>query len=295
MQPIANAWLCQIDITSKCFMSCAYCSRYNRHLRADQRYDMNLEILEQALLSLKDWPTRLGIIGGEPMMHSQFQECCALIQKIIPREKIELMTSGGKNWFKYQELAKKTFSFISRNEHTAEQKRLCRHQRLTVAVKDVVKDEAYMNELIDDCWVQRSWCPTISPKGAFFCEIAAAQDFLWDGPGGYEIEPNWWKRIPEQFKDQRDRYCPNCGMCVPMERDSISCGKEKMSPTVLAKMVEHRNIRISDKYVEFFDRQFTVDEIETAKLMWVPGNYREDLFDDRHTPVKPGATVFRKG
>jgi hypothetical protein len=294
MNPIYTAWLCQIDITSKCFMSCLYCSRYNRHLRDDQRYDMPLDVFADALTSLAGWPSKIGIIGGEPLLHNHFEECCTLIQSKFPREKMALMTSGGPTWPKYNQIAVKTFGLVAYNQHTKEQQQCCRHQRLTVAVKDVIKDEQYMNELIDDCWVQRTWCPTISAKGAFFCEIAGAQDFVWDGPGGYPIELGWWVKTPEQFKDQRDRYCPNCGMCVPMERDLISCGIEKMSPTVYANMMRHSNIRIDDKHVELFDKQFTIDEVEAAKLTWYPGNYRGDRFADCDAPEGMGATIFRR-
>jgi hypothetical protein len=255
---------------------------------------MTLDVLDKALDSLKDWPTRIGIIGGEPLLHSQFAECCELIQSKFPPEKMGLWTSGGKAWPKYKGLAEQTFGFIAYNEHAPQQRKVCRHQRLTVAVKDVIKDEKYMGELIDDCWVQRTWCPTISMKGAFFCEVAGAQDMLWDGPGGYPIEPNWWRKTPEQFKDQRDRYCPNCGMCIPMERDLIECGIEKMSPSVFTKMHQHRNTRIDiGKHIEIYDKQMSIDEVETNKLTWYPGNYRGDSFEDDNCPEGRGSTVFR--
>jgi hypothetical protein len=55
----------------------------------------------------------------------------------------------------------------------------------------------------DNCWWQRLLgSPSITPKGAFFCEVAAAMDMLFDGPGGWKIEKDWWKRGPEGFGDQ---------------------------------------------------------------------------------------------
>jgi len=294
MRSIRRAWCCQIELTSKCSMSCLYCSRYSPHLRADQRYDMTLEVLEKALDSLKDWSKKIGIIGGEPILHSQFAECCKLIRSKIPREQIGLWTSGGKNWDKYKDLINDTFGFVPYNEHNPEQQKVCRHQRLTVAIKDVIPDEEYRKELISDCWVQRIWCPTISMKGAFFCEVAAAQDLLWDGPGGYDIEPNWWRRKPHHFQDQVDRYCPNCGMAIPMERDLIQCGIEKMSPTVYAKMVEHNNIRLDmGKNIELYNRQMSIDEVEKNKLVWYPGNYRGDRREDSRSCEGRGSTIFR--
>lgn len=294
MKPIWESWFCHIDVTSRCPMSCLYCSRYNRHLRKDQKCDMPLAIIEKSLDSLREWPAKIGIMGGEPILHNQFQEMCSLIQSKFPREKMGLWTSGGPNWAKYEPLAQQTFGFIAYNEHNPIQQAMCRHQRLTVAVKDVVKDTEYMNELIDDCWVQRIWCPTITSKGGFFCEIAAAQDWLWDGPGGYEIEQHWWKKAPNQFKDQVDRYCKNCGMCVPMERDLLGDGVEKMSPSVYKKMCTYRNANIEiGKNVEIFDKQLSIDEIETKKLSWYPGNYRGDHAEDGSNSEGMGSTKFR--
>jgi hypothetical protein len=254
---------------------------------------MSLEALGEALDSLKDWPTKIGIIGGEPILHHQFAECCALIQSKFPRQKMVLFTSGGRDWPRYKELARRTFGAIALNEHNLKQKKVCRHQRLTVAIRDIIKDEKYRNELIDDCWVQRLWSPMITMKGAFFCEVAASQDLLWDGPGGYPIEHNWWKRTPGQFKDQRDRYCENCGMCVPMDRDLIGGDIEQMSPSVYAKMREHRNAKIDlGERIEIYGKQLSVAEAETKKLDWYPANYRGDLREDRKATAGRGSTVF---
>ena len=292
MKPIYDAWFCQIDITTDCFMSCSYCSRYTKHLRDDQIINMSLDFLEKSLDSLKDWPTAIGIIGGEPLLHPQFEEICDLIQKKFPKEKMGLWTSGGKNW--NQEKIDQTFGFIAHNKHDADQKKVCRHQRSTIAIKDVIKDSVYMNELIDDCWVQRTWCPSINVKGAFFCEVAAAQDFLWDGPGGWPIESNWWKRTPLHFKDQRDRYCQNCGMCIPMERDLLQ-SVEKMSLTVYENMKQNNNKRIQiGKDVEIFEKKFGIDEIEKNKKTWFPGNYRGDKYEDCNSQEGRGSTFFRK-
>jgi hypothetical protein len=70
--------------------------------------------------------------------------------------------------------------------------------------------------LIDRCWIQELWSPSINPKGAFFCEIAAVFDLLFDGPGGYPVEKDWWKKEVAGFQDQRDRYCGMCSMPVPL-------------------------------------------------------------------------------
>ena len=68
-------------------------------------------------------------------------------------------------------------------------------------------DEVWL-PLRDKCWVQNEWSASITPKGAFFCEIAAALDMLFDGPGGWKIEPGWWRRTPEEFGDVPPEMIP---------------------------------------------------------------------------------------
>lgn len=281
MQPIFNAKTIQIDITNHCFHSCLYCSRYNRHLRPDQRTHMTLQQISTALDTLKIWPGNIGIIGGEPLLHPEFEQICALIRSKFSPSKMGLWTSGGVHWQRYQSCIRDTFEFIAYNEHNAEQLKTCKHQPLTIAIKDAVPDNELRNTLIDDCWVQRTWCPTINHYGAYFCEIAAAQDVLLnEGRNAWPVEPGWWKKIPNQFQDQVRQFCNNCGMPIPMARELILKKTEKFSPTTLKLFRDRRLMKISDNDIELFTHQFSKDEIINNIKTWTPGNYRGDLQDD---------------
>lgn len=281
MKPIQEAWCCQIDITNICPRDCLYCSRYNKHIRSDQRFFMDLDFFEKALWSLKEWPAIIGIIGGEPILHPKFEEICLMLQKKFPKEKLGLWTSGGPKYEQYQNIIKQTFNFTAYNEHNEHQKNTCKHQPITIAIKDIVKDKEYMKQLIDNCWVQKTWCPTISPKGAFFCEVAYAIDSILDGPGGYPVEPGWWKRKPKDFQDQIDRYCKYCGMAIPISREFIRTKIEKFSPANLELFKKHKLLRLSEQDTEIFDKILTIEEIENNKKTWDPGNYRGDIVKDK--------------
>jgi len=295
LRPMDKAWCCQIDVTTKCAKSCLYCSRYSKHIRPDQRLDMPLDQLEKALDSLRNWPTIVGIIGGEPLLYSKFEEMCELVRSKFPKSKLGFFTSCGKNWDKYKETIDRTFGLHAINEHNEHQQKKCRHQRLTVAVKDVIKEQSYMNELIDDCWFARNWCPSINVKGAFFCEMAASQDFLLGGPGGWPVDgiEEWWKKDPKEYAEQKNTYCKNCGMCIPMERDLISCGLEKVSPSFYKLMHDRNNSKIEiGTDIEIFDKTLTIDECEKNKLTWYPGNYRGDKKNDEKSSEGIGSTIF---
>lgn len=286
MKPIYEAWFCQIELTNLCAKECRYCTRFVRHLRKDQLFSMSLENLAAALDSLDGWPNRIGIIGGEPTLHPQFQDACMLLQRRYPRDKYGLWTSGGPRFERFRDLIDNTFGFISYNEHTIEQQQKCKHQPNTISVGDVVADAVLRKELIDNCRVQEKWCPSISPKGAFFCEIACSLDVVLDGPGGWPIEWGWWDKTPDQFQDQVDCYCHDCGMCVPLEREyAINFAdpwsaqqREKVSAGLLAKF-RARGLRKFDRCdIEVFGHSLTSDSIEAIRPGWCPENYREDIY-----------------
>ena len=286
MKPIWKAWLCQIDITNVCGRGCVYCSRYDRHIRKDQRYFMGLDFFEKAICSLEEFPGRIGIIGGEPIYHPQFKQMCLLLQEMLPKEKrqrIKIWISDGPLYRKkYKNLIAETFGGIaSFNEHSDFQEELQKHQPTTIAVGEAVEPGKYRDKLIDNCWVQRIWCPSITNKGAFFCEIAGALDMILDGPGGYPIEPTWWKRTPEEFQDQVERYCLYCGMPIPTERQFLKDKIERITPRLLDLFKSHNLPKLEEKNIELFNRKFTIAEMEGARPTWDPGNFRGDVREDK--------------
>ena len=283
MNPIYHAWVCQIDVTSKCGRACLYCSRYSRHLRPDQVKDMSLEKIEEALNSLKNWPNLIGIIGGEPVLHSNFIEMCALIRSKFPRNKVYLWTSGGPRYNEYLPTINETFSYIAFNPHDPAQKEVCKHQPLTVALSEVVEDKRIKDQLLNQCWVQKSWCPTINEHGSYFCEVAASQDLILNGgANAWPVVDGGWDKTPYDFQDQVSALCGNCGMTIPMQREFIKNKTEKFTPLLLAKFREAGLKKVDDSDVEIFDHKFTKEELAENIKSWYPGNYRGDIADDEN-------------
>jgi len=281
MIPIWEAWVCQIELTNVCSKDCIYCSRFVRHLRNDQKFFMDLKTLEKALDSLEGWENRIGIIGGEPTLHPNFEEVCRVLQKKHPKSKYGLWTTGGSKFKKYQTLINETFELISYNEHNNYQKETCQHQPITIAIRDVVKVQEIRDKLINECWVQKKWAPTISPKGTFFCEVAYAIDVILDGPGGWPIEQGWWRKKPNEFREQINQYCQYCGMPIPLERDYLVTNKEKISTGNLALFKAHNLQRISKQDITIFDKELSAEEMESVRSKWDPENYRGDITSDR--------------
>ena len=188
MQPITSSWAYLIDITYFCGRGCIYCTRSDRHM-GERRYHMTVEEVERAIVSYSPL-TPIGIIGGEPQQHPEFERICELIQTYYSIPFI-LFTSIPPSESKYGDLILKSFPFVPTHEHTKEQESQFTHQPMTIAIKDAVKDEKLREMLIDDCWLQRKWCPTITKDGAFFCETGASIARMM-GMDGWPVEPGWW-------------------------------------------------------------------------------------------------------
>lgn len=259
MKPIYKAWLIQIEITNACHLSCAHCTRAVSHVK--KPYFADLAFVEKALLSLQGWTRGVGCIGGEPTLHPDFPAICKLFRKYFPKRQCGLFTAGGKRYEEHKELIDETFGIITFNDHEMGGV----HQPMMIASKDVIKDDKLRDELIDKCWLQTVWSPSITPKGAFFCEVAATFDMLFNGPGGYPIEPGWWKRTVPEFRDQRDRYCTSCSIPIPMEKVSIDVPYEYVSISNFKKLEEAGSPLAKNGRLRVINDVYTAEDIERIK------------------------------
>jgi organic radical activating enzyme len=285
MRPIYKAWFCHIEVTNFCEKMCIYCSRWTRHLRDDQYYFSSLDEIEKALQTLipkkksaHPWPNRIGIQGGEPTLHPEFEQICELLLKYDVKARYGLWTYGGSKFQAYKPLIDKTFGMLAYNEHNKHQVNVCKHQPATVSIQEAIPNKELRDKLIDQCFVQLNWCPTISQGKAYFCEVAYGIDRLFEIDAGWSLDYDWFMKEPGQFKDQVDSYCYMCGMPVPMERQLLCNNKELVTPKLLERMKNNNLKFTSDKWVDVFNKQFTYEEIKENLKTWDPRNF----WGDRH-------------
>jgi hypothetical protein len=226
---------------------------------------MNEETFKKAVDSLEGFECTIGVMGGEPTLHPQFEAFARYIEeKHPPKYKLKplrvpvrnfiayirdknyfwdesinlrkgpgLCTATGKKYYEHFEIIQDVFSFQLINDH----KNSTLHQPLLVSRRDLgIPDEEWF-PLRDKCWVQNMWSASITPKGAFFCEIAGALDMLFNGPGGWQVEPGWWKREPPDFGEQLN-WCELCGAALSIKGRLSSDGIDDVSPTLLRKLEE---------------------------------------------------------
>ncbi|MCP4653001.1 MAG: radical SAM protein [Candidatus Omnitrophica bacterium] len=271
MKALRDNWLIQIEITNSCFLECDNCTRFIGHHK--KPYFMKLEMIEQAIDSLEGFKGGIGIMGGEPLMHPDFIDICKLIQKKVPREKRYIWTSGYK-WKHYRSIVRKTFEErVYYNDHQGNEQK---HQPVLMAIEDYLKDRPFMKELIDKCWIQEKWSPSINPKGGFFCEVAAAMDILFEGPGGYPLEKGWWDKSPQQFQDQVERYCYRCSAALPMPPVFIKKGMDYVSCSNYKRLKDLKTPKFVKNRVECVEREYTKAQINDYAKDWQPWLYLGD-------------------
>ena len=244
----------QIDVTNACQNRCSNCTRFTGHHR--KPFFMDMPTFRQAVDSLADFPGMVGMIGGEPLLHPDFEEMALYLQSRITDKKRRGLWSTVPEGAKYGALIKEVYGNLYLNDHSVDK---ILHQPILVAAKEVVKDKARMWDLIDKCWVQTYWSASITPKGAFFCEVAASFDLLFDGPGGWKVEPGWWKREPQDFGEQKKRWCPSCGCAIPLRRRPSVSGLDDVSPGNLEELKRIGSAKIKKGQFEIYEHGLAED------------------------------------
>ena len=277
MRPLGEMNIIQIEVTNACYLKCANCTRHVDHHK--KTFFMDLDYIEKAIDSLEGFEGNIGMMGGDPTLHPKFPEICKIYQKKIPnRRKREFWTSGFK-WKEYQDIILETFDKdrIAYNEHSTPGGK---HTPLLVSIDEVVEDKKLMWEMIDNCWIQSQWSAAITPKGGFFCEVAASLDYLFEGPGGYEIKPGWWKKEPKDFQDQVKRYCVDCSGALPMKEESDGYGGrngpayDTVSPRNLEKLLKVKSPKAQAGHVKIFKEKINEKQINENAEGWNPSHFK---------------------
>lgn len=264
----------QIELTNACPMRCANCTRFCGH--HTKPFFMDFDTFKRAVDSLQGFRGIVGIMGGEPTQHPEFQRFMEYYRAHVGYDDHSttllkpsadfmrhvlangyhvdysnhrgLWTSVTPRYYENFELIQDTFGYQLLNDHSHPSM----HQTHMVTRKELgIPDDEWI-KMRDRCWVQNLWSASITPKGAFFCEIAAAMDATLGGPGGWPIEPGWWERKPEDFKEQLD-WCEMCSACLPMPSRDANDETDDVSPVWEAKLKEINSPKLKKGLVNTFD------------------------------------------
>lgn len=239
----------QIITTNRCdLLTCSNCTQMMTHQKS--RFYMPPDLFREAVRSLQGYTGVIGVFGGNPCVHPQFDELARIMREEVPNRKQRGLWSNNING--HGKVIRETFGYFNFNVHGnpvhAEEierevmaylkpdidavratmqvwgfdphVRQSHHSPVLTAVKDVVKDEAEMWRLIEDCDINKHWSGAITMRGdnlrCYFCEVAAAFDNVYREDNGLPVTNGWWRQPIEAYANQIKRWCPNCGVPLKM-------------------------------------------------------------------------------
>lgn len=279
MRQIRDMSIMEIDITNACEHRCSNCTRFCGHHK--KPFFMDFETFKRAVDSLEGYQGLISTIGGEPLLHPEYNRfaeylrsvrgdyvsmndgrCKAIVKDYLAFAKAQrwfegamnrgkgylLFTSMPGNYYYRYEAVEDTVTDLWLNDHTNPSF----HQPILVSRKDLGISDEEFEVLRNNCWLQNFWSASITPKGAFFCEIAGTLDMLFNGPGGKKIEPGWWNLDIMEFKDQF-QWCDICGMALSTYSRNANEEIDDASPTLLKKLEIIGSPKLKSKQVNLFD------------------------------------------
>lgn len=256
----------QIEVTNKCNRSCCNCVRLCGHYVPEKIFYVDMNKLVGYLHALRDFHGWVGFIGGEPTLHPDFKEICYLVKSYRRKEEAAIFTNGLTKTYKdNEELIRDTFGLLNYNDHTTN----ITHTPVLAASDEYVESVEEREKYYDDCWVQNTWSATITPKGAYFCEIAAMFAWLYDGPNGWDpMDENWWRKLVPEYRSQIDWACHQCGAALPMIPRSSKDSTDDVSPKQLEKLIAVKSPKVLAGKYEVYDRGFILGQKRTRDWYW---------------------------
>jgi len=276
-RPTWRGGVIQIHVTRACDLSCIGCTQGSN--LGGKPVVISLENFEDAVRSLRGYFGVVGIFGGNPVLHPQFKELCAIFRDYIPFEQRGLWSNNLRG---NGAICRETFNpaVSNLNVHTSteayeEMKRdwpECnpiglgdsRHSPPYVAMQDMenLTDEDIWYK-INNCDINQLWSAMVCEVGgklrAYFCEIAGAQAMLYEDPStGMEVTEDWWKKPIEDFENQIKYHCFRCGIPLKGMGDlAVNGTKEYVSKTHLelyGKLKKKRELVVIKDTIELNGR-----------------------------------------
>jgi len=232
----------QIWLTRACDKACFGCTQGSN--LGGKPGMITLAQFESACKSLRGYFGVVGIFGGNPAVHPQFDDICNILCNYFPKEQRGLWCNNPLGHGKVMastfdpmvsnlnvHLDERAFNEFRRDWPESRPFGLTqdsRHSPPFVAMQDIIPNEYERWELISNCDINKHWsamiCVFRGELRAYFCEVAGAQamlhqdDSTWPDLGiliselGHGDSETWWRKPMEYFHEQVKYHCHRCGV-----------------------------------------------------------------------------------
>lgn len=272
-RPVHLGGVLQVWVTRACDKACFGCTQGSN--LGGKPGMITPEQYAEALESLRGYFGVVGMFGGNPAMHPQFEELCRILRESwVPLEQRGIWCNHPRGRIKT--IAETFYAPHSNLNVHMDQDAYdefaagwpesrpwlkgmdadSRHSSVYVALQDLIPDEEVRWRLIANCDINRYWSALIGVfRGelrGWFCEIAAAQAMLHshepDYPDtGLPVVPGWWKRPIEDYAEQIRYHCHRCGIPLRGRGELAITGKREQ---VTAEHAEIYKPKIKAREVE---------------------------------------------
>lgn len=315
----------EIELTNACIHKCSNCTRFCGYSK--KPFFMNFDIFKKAVDSMEGFKGTISLMGGEPTLHPEFEKFANYINQHINNKETNYFsknfiypqknfmearglqntvntslfhTSNGaykaavngvgmfsalpNSFLKLYETIQDNVQFQGLNDHT----KTMYHQPILISRKSLgISDEKWI-KLRNNCWVNQKWSASITPKGAFFCEIAGALDMLLDGPGGWPIEKGWWMREEKDFGNQLE-WCEICGLALQTFSRDANDEVDDVSEDLYHYIKNLRGKKVNVLKIN----NGNLDLIQSDKILEYHGDHYSEQYTDRFTKEK--SSLYPKG
>lgn len=240
----------QVKVTNACDLDCKNCSvGVGLAKKLKKRVLMTPGQFRESLRSLRGFPGVIGMFGGNPCIHPQFEELCAIFRQEIPNKEQRGLWSN--NLFGHGKLCRETFHgpHCNLNVHQSQkawdeivrdwpEARLIHsglqdksmHGPIFGSMTELGLTEAEMWRKVSTCYVNQTWSAEITVVDGqlvgYFCEIAATMaELTGDASKGTPIAPGWWQQTMPAFEHQVMEYCTKC--LIPMNARKVDAGGDE--------------------------------------------------------------------
>lgn len=225
----------QIWVTRACDKACLNCTQGSN--LAGKHYFITPEQFEQAVLSLKDYWGIVGMFGGNPATHPQFEELCSILRKYIPKERCGLWSNNPITPERAR-AARTTFNpsvsnlnvhldskaYAMFKEHWPESNPFglhqdSRHSPCYVAMKDVLRTYCSNCQGRGCMWDgytynKQDQCPVCKGVGSVYDEVKA-----WELISTCDINQNWSAMVCVVRGQVRAFFCEIAGAQAMLHQD----------------------------------------------------------------------------